>query len=673
MPLSRLNKEQFKAATAPLGHNLIIASAGTGKTSTIVGRIGYLLDERVDADKILLLTFTNKAAAEMISRVARYYDKEKVSKIEAGTFHAVSYRWLKKLNQNIVLKQPRELKTLFKSIYEKRNFYIFEEKPFSASYLYDLYSLYQNRVLDISFGEWIAKEKEEQELFIDIYNDIVDEYERTKDEYGFVSFNDLLIKAKESANEVGEFVEILVDEYQDTNNLQSSMLDSLKSKSLFCVGDYDQSIYAFNGANIDIIASFKDRYKDAKIFNLTKNYRSTKHILSLANRVIINNERIYPKKLEVVREDEFEKPKLFIYNEVMEQYKDIARRIKASDTPYENIAVIFRNNSSADGIEASLREIGVGCKRRGGISLFDTKEVKAILDIIALIINPKDVMSFIHIFEYAKGIGPSIAKELYDGAVVLGDGNFKKGILNPNDIDNPFKKRAKNYQLALFDDFFQIGSKSRFNDLNFSEDFKRSSLLKHPKLSKDGAWFLYEFYNLFKDLKRVSNPTSIIEKIINSNLFSYIKNTLSDKRAILKDGSIDENLKSNAIERIDKKVFLLKEISKSYKDLNRFYNALVLGQNEISQGRGVNLLTVHASKGLEFDEVYIIDLADGRFPNRKLISKGGSLEEERRLFYVAVTRAKNRLFLSFAKYDRNKKIDFKPSCFLIEAGLINAL
>ncbi len=673
MPLSRLNKEQFKAATAPLGHNLIIASAGTGKTSTIVGRIGYLLDERVDADKILLLTFTNKAAAEMISRVARYYDKEKVSKIEAGTFHAVSYRWLKKLNQNIVLKQPRELKTLFKSIYEKRNFYIFEEKPFSASYLYDLYSLYQNRVLNISFGEWIAKEKEEQELFIDIYNDIVDEYERTKDEYGFVSFNDLLIKAKESANEVGEFVEILVDEYQDTNNLQSSMLDSLKSKSLFCVGDYDQSIYAFNGANIDIIASFKDRYKDAKIFNLTKNYRSTKHILSLANRVIINNERIYPKKLEVVREDEFEKPKLFIYNEVMEQYKDIARRIKASDTPYENIAVIFRNNSSADGIEASLREIGVGCKRRGGISLFDTKEVKAILDIIALIINPKDVMSFIHIFEYAKGIGPSIAKELYDGAVVLGDGNFKKGILNPNDIDNPFKKRAKNYQLALFDDFFQIGSKSRFNDLNFSEDFKRSSLLKHPKLSKDGAWFLYEFYNLFKDLKRVSNPTSIIEKIINSNLFSYIKNTLSDKRAILKDGSIDENLKSNAIERIDKKVFLLKEISKSYKDLNRFYNALVLGQNEISQGRGVNLLTVHASKGLEFDEVYIIDLADGRFPNRKLISKGGSLEEERRLFYVAVTRAKNRLFLSFAKYDRNKKIDFKPSCFLIEAGLINAL
>ncbi len=670
MPLSRLNEEQFKAATAPFGHNLIIASAGTGKTSTIVGRIGYLLDQGVASEKILLLTFTNKAAAEMITRVSKYFGKSKASKIEAGTFHAVCYRWLKKIEQKVVLKQPKELKTLFKSIYEKRHFYNFEEKPYAASYLYDIYSLYQNCVSDKSFGEWIAEKKEEQKIFVDIYNDIADEFEKTKDSYGFVGFNDLLIKARESADRVGEFVEILVDEYQDTNNLQSSLLDRLSSKSLFCVGDYDQSIYAFNGANINIIAGFKDKYPDAKIFNLSKNYRSSKYILSLANRVILNNERIYPKKLEVVRKDEFEPPKLLVYNELLEQYKDIAKKIKESSTPYEEIAVIFRNNSSADGIEASLRELGIGCKRKGSVSFFDAKEVKAVLDIVTLLINPKDVMSFIHILEYAKGVGPAIAKEIYDASVKLGKGDFFKGLFDPVDMDNPFERRVKNHQLGLFDDFIQIGSKSRFKELGFDEGFKKSALLKHPKLSKEGAIFLYRFYQLYKELKRVFNPLSVVAKIVDSKLFEEIKESLAIKRATLKDGYIDEKLKKEALMKIYRKTLLLKELAKPYKDLERFYNALVLGSSEMSEGSGVNLLTVHASKGLEFDDVYIIDLADGRFPNRKLISKGGSLEEERRLFYVAATRAKNRLFLSYAKYDRVKRAEFKPSPFLIEAGLL---
>ncbi|HIE34894.1 MAG TPA: ATP-dependent helicase, partial [Campylobacterales bacterium] len=338
--------------------------------------------------------------------------------------------------------------------------------------------------------------------------------------------------------------------------------------------------------------------------------------------------------------------------------------------PYEEIAIIFRNNSSADGIEASLRELGIGCKRRGSISFFDTKEVKAILDIVSLLINPKDIMSFIHILEYAKGIGPSIAKEIYDGIVRLGDGDFLKGILDPKDIDNPFEKKIKNFQLALFDDLSYIGSKSRFKELGFEENFKKSAILKHPKLSKDGAIFLHNFYKLFKELKGFFRPASVVSKIVESKLFSDISKNLVTKRAILKDGSLDRNLKDEALLKIFRKTIILKELAKQYKDLERFYNALVLGGSEISEGKGVNLLTVHASKGLEFEDVYIIDLADGRFPNRKLIAKGGNLEEERRLFYVATTRAKNRLYLSYAKYDRVKKIEFKPSPFLFEAGLL---
>jgi len=335
MALTNLNSEQLSAATAPLGHNLVIASAGTGKTSTIVGRIAHLLQNGVLPQEILLLTFTNKAAAEMVQRLGRYFDAQKIAKIEAGTFHAVSYRWLQKYSK-VVLKQPSELKTLFRSIYEKRNFTRFKTpiQPFSSSFLFDIYSLYQNSSLD-GFDYWFLDRYKEHELLIDIYIDIIDEYENTKDEFGFVTFNDLLIKMRELVlqDDVSiPFVEILVDEYQDTNTLQESLLDAIAPKSLFCVGDFDQSIYAFNGANINNIGNFTIRYPNATVYTLKKNYRSTRHILSLANKVIGFNERIYKKELEVVRNGEAKSPKLLIFDELFGQYQAIAKKIGQSST-----------------------------------------------------------------------------------------------------------------------------------------------------------------------------------------------------------------------------------------------------------------------------------------------------------------------------------------------------
>ncbi len=199
MPFSTLNAEQLSAATAPLGHNLIIASAGTGKTSTIVGRIGHLLKNGIEPSKILLLTFTNKAAGEMIARLERYFPKKVVSQIESGTFHAVSYRWLKELHPNIALKQPSELKTLFRSIYEKRNFERMNlpQAAFSATHLYDMYSLYQNASLD-SFDVWFLEKYPEHETLMDAYMGIAQEFEQEKIDYGFASFNDLLLRIKKS-------------------------------------------------------------------------------------------------------------------------------------------------------------------------------------------------------------------------------------------------------------------------------------------------------------------------------------------------------------------------------------------------------------------------------------------------------------------------------------------
>ena len=671
MPLSTLNQEQLLAATAPLGHNLIIASAGTGKTSTIVGRIAHLLHSGVAPSSILLLTFTNKAAGEMIARLERYFPKNIVSQIVSGTFHAVSYRWLKVATPNLALKQPSELKTLFRSIYEKRNFerMALPIQPFSATYLYEQYSLYQNASLE-TFDSWFLEIYPEHEFVMDVYLDISHEFEREKKEYGFASFNDLLLNMKTHLQTHPiPFEEVLVDEYQDTNTLQSSLIDALKPKSLFCVGDYDQSIYAFNGANIENIATYSERYHDASVFTLKTNYRSTASILSLANKVIERNERIYPKKLEVGRQSKAISPKLLMYKDLFEQYQAIAQNIKKTHVPNDHIAVIFRNNASADGVEASLREYGIPCKRKGGTSFFDTKEIKFLLNILALMVNPKDMMAFIHIFEYAKGLGSALSKEFFQCFMHFGQGNFLQGLLSPKVFNLPKLNPNKNIQLGLFDDDQEIGSSARFRNMNLSPALLRHPLLKHPKLSQESMVFFKDFYVLFKEIYAQKNPSRVLDTIIKSTLYQNIITSLATQRGRLKSGEIDEEKKSQAQERIERKARLLLDLSRQYKELLRFVNAMVLGGNELSEGEGVNLLTVHASKGLEFTEVYVIDLVDGRFPNRKMMS---SIEEERRLFYVAVTRAKDKLYLSLAQFDKIKKIDYKPSQFLHEAGLIKS-
>lgn len=675
MPLSNLNKEQLEAATCEPGYNLIIASAGTGKTSTIVGRIANLINAGTKPDEILLLTFTNKAAAEMVQRVAKFFGKDIAAKIMAGTFHSVSYKLLKKLEININLKQPNELKTLFKSLYEKRVFYNRDDEanPYDGGYLYDLYSLFLNSNDCEEFGEWIMTKNAAHELYTPIYEDVVLEFDDLKKKYGYVNFDDLLVLMLNTLKENEfDFKEILVDEYQDTNPLQGRLLDGFKPKSLFCVGDYDQSIYAFNGSDIGIISTFSTRYQGANVYTLRKNYRSSRPILDLASKVIEYNERIYEKNLQVMRNDVDIKPKLLAFNELFGQYEYISKLISQSSTPHNEIAIIFRNNSSADGIEVNLREFSIPAKRKGGMSFFDAMEVKFIIDILMLQISRNDMMAFIHLIEYGKGIGKAIAKDIFDALVKLGHGRLFDGLFNPDDkIKNPYESsKVKNIQLGLFDDFIELGSLAKFKDCGFEERFLSNPILKHPKLNVEGANYLYDFYKLLKELKRVKTPSSQIEHIFKSPLFNRVKEILSTKRATQKDGTVNLELKNNSISKINRKAVLLKRLSTHYTELSKFINSMVLGGSEMSEGDGVNLLSVHASKGLEFKEVYVIDLMDGRFPNRKLMSKGGSLEEERRLFYVAVTRAKDILYLSYAKYDRIKKIDFIHSPFLKEAGLI---
>ncbi|WP_120944298.1 MULTISPECIES: ATP-dependent helicase [Helicobacter] len=654
----QLNAEQQEALQAPLGYNLVIASAGTGKTSTIIGRILHLLEQGVRPQEILLLTFTNKASLEMKARLANYTPH--AQSIQAGTFHAIAYRHLKEIYPHLGLKQPKELALLLKGVLESTPVAL-TEQLYSPGHLYDLYSLYTNAQSPESFGEWLGARAPKQEPYALIYEEILERFNALKQEHQYVDYNDLLLLYRQDIAPTQRFVEVLCDEYQDTNPLQDSILDALKPPSLFCVGDYDQSIYAFNGADISIIGNFTRKHPHARVFTLKKNYRSSQAILELASRVIAHNPRLYPKSLEVLKTTSPSLPTLLEYDELLAQYQGIARHIARNKGGWEEVAVLFRNNASADGCEASLRQLGIPSKRKGSLSFFESKEVKLALDVCAFLSHPKDMVATIEIFNHAPGVGVALAKEFYHALQTLGDGDSLKGLLNPN-AQKPFQ----NPQMGLFAAQFSAENSARFD---VPVAFKTHALLSHPKITPPIARFLGAFFDLC-GRARAFKPSQSIAHIAASMWWEEIVEKLSAQRVKNKDGSVDSQRAQEARLRIQEKIALLENLAKPYHTLKDFMNAMILGAREASSGEGVHLLSVHASKGLEFKEVYVIDLMQGRFPNTKLAKQSGSLEEERRLFYVATTRAKDHLYLSYAKQDRQRRIDYEPSCFLQEAGLI---
>ncbi|BAW48282.1 rep helicase, single-stranded DNA-dependent ATPase [Helicobacter pylori] len=666
----QLNPEQLKAAKALKGYNLVIASAGTGKTSTIVGRILYLLDNGIKPEEILLLTFTNKASNEMIARVAKY--SKSSSKIEAGTFHAVAYRYLKEHYPNLSLKQPKELKKLLESIVDTKNALTDDDKkPYTSQHLYALYSLYTNALKQEDFSAWLSHKNPEHTPYAAFYENILDEFENTKKKHNYIDYNDLLLLFKQAMLErPSPYKEVLCDEFQDTNPLQESILDAINPPSLFCVGDYDQSIYAFNGADISIISNFTQKYKNAQVFTLTKNYRSSKEILDLANQVIQRNERIYPKNLEVVKSGHFNKPALLNYNDNIAQCQDIAKRIVMRKN-FKEVAVIFRNNASADQLEAALRSHNVPSKRKGSASFFESKEVALALDICALIFNPKDIMAAIHVLSHISDIGSNTAKDIHEALMLLGNGDLKLALTHPNKEAKIYTKKKEITSMGLFEEIFALENSSRFNSV-IDKAFHSHPVLMHPKISLNGAKMLSDFFILYTKAPTHS-PSALIKHILESAFFQTFKTRLLKERSKNKDGSYNEFKKLQAQKRFNEKMDLLSSLAKNYQNLGRFLNGTLIGSSEATQGEGVNLLSVHASKGLEFKDVYIIDLMEGRFPNHKLMNTGGGIEEERRLFYVAITRAKENLWLSYAKNELRenaKPKEHKPSVFLYEAGLL---
>ncbi|MFA4763574.1 ATP-dependent helicase, partial [Helicobacter pylori] len=518
---------------------------------------------------------------------------------------------------------------------------------------------------------WLSNKNPEHTPYAAFYENILDEFENTKKKHNYIDYNDLLLLFKKAMLErPSPYKEVLCDEFQDTNPLQESILDAINPPSLFCVGDYDQSIYAFNGADISIISNFTQKYKNAQVFTLTKNYRSSKEILDLANQVIQRNERIYPKNLEVVKSGKFNKPTLLNYNDNIAQCQDIAKRIVMRKN-FKEVAVIFRNNASADQLEAALRSHNVPSKRKGSTSFFESKEVALALDICALLFNPKDIMAAIHILSYISDIGSNTAKDIHEALMLLGNGDLKLALTHPSKEAKIYTKKKEITSMGLFEEIFALENSSRFNSV-IDRAFHSHPVLMHPKISLNGAKMLSDFFTLYTKAPTHS-PSALIKHILESAFFQTFKTRLLKERSKNKDGSYNEFKKLQAQKRFNEKMDLLSSLAKNYQNLGRFLNGTLIGSSEATQGEGVNLLSVHASKGLEFKDVYIIDLMEGRFPNHKLMNTGGGIEEERRLFYVAITRAKENLWLSYAKNELRenaKPKEHKPSVFLYEAGLL---
>lgn len=621
-----LNLEQKQASSSRAKNTLVVASAGTGKTSTIMARVEYLLNNGALPQEILLITFTNKAAIEMKKRLLKYFNHGIVEKINAGTFHAISLNAIKPFYSNLKILGDAEHRVLVRTAYSK----VKSELKIQYSNIMSPHTLaqYFKTYLSVSlkyddFYEYIytmlEKKDDNQNIaeLINIYSDIYREFKGLKIAGNLFEFDDLIQYAIDFQEKLSikHHKHLIIDEYQDTNPLQEALSKTVHYETMFCVGDYDQSIYAFNGADIDIISNFTKKHKNSMYYNLFRNYRSAPKILGLAERVIANNPRIYPKELKAEFKGRTgnEDPQYFKFETTMEQFESIAAYI--SSIPIEkrgDVAILYRGNSSAAGAEIALNSLNVEYDRKNSSSFFNRIDIQIILATLKLSRGT---------FDYK------------DLLVAYQDCNIKH---------NTLEQFYKNIKLSNF-------SHCSYPELaNNTQQYSDAVLLN-----------LHDYIDLRKKCSKIKKPASLIKIVFDSGLFMKL----------IKRRAFPEGKKTDYHQyQLEEKRDMLINAAYPHKNLDLFLKSLIKKPSkEDVKNNKVQLMSVHSSKGLEFDTVFLVDLTSKMFPNSRLMNAGGSLEEERRLFYVAVTRAKNTLWLCYPTRDaRNTKRD--PSCFLIEAG-----
>jgi DNA helicase II / ATP-dependent DNA helicase PcrA len=609
---AELNEQQLAAVTAPPGPQLIIAGAGSGKTRTLTYRVAYLLENGIDPRNILLLTFTNKAARQMLDRVANLLPID-ASGIWGGTFHSIGNRILRRhasaigYNSGFTIMDREDQKDLINTVVAGAGIDPKEVRFPKGDVLAEIFSFVINT--ETPMEELLAGKFPYFLPLLDKIRDVQERYEKKKKATNSIDFDDLLQKTLSMLQQHAgiaqfyrkQFQFILVDEYQDTNKIQADLIDLLaqEHRNVMVVGDDAQSIYSWRGANFQNILEFPKRYPDARVFKIEMNYRSVPEILHVANSAITANVEQFKKNLQPVRESNSVRPAIVALNDGSEQAQFVAQRIlelRDENVDLNEIAVLYRAHYHALELQLELSRRGIPYQITSGIRFFEQAHIKDVISFLRLVANPRDEVAFKRMVKLLPGIGNRSADNLW---------NAWEKSLNERDEITSFGERLLPMSVSA-------KSKKLWTQLATTLD----------EIAPGG---------------QPNPPSEMIISVVEAIYDDYAKVNFTNYELRKED------------------LTQLAAFARQFKDLNEFLSQLALISNvdaEVAPNQGadheaVNLSTVHQAKGLEFHTVFVIWLTDGMFPSSRSMDERKDLEEERRLFYVAITRAKDELYLAY--------------------------
>jgi len=652
--LNQLNDGQRKAVEYCDGPQLVIAGAGSGKTRVLTYKIAYLLERGMAPWNILALTFTNKAAREMKERIGRLVGPERAQRLQMGTFHSVFARILRAeadaigFNANFTIYDQADSRSLVKSIIKEMQL---DDKTYKPSSVADRISMAKNHLLlpqQYAVSSWAVDDAQQKRpLVAQIYS----RYAERCRQANAMDFDDLLVQTyilllhhdEVRQKYIDRFQYVLVDEYQDTNYAQQEIVLLLtRDHGRVCVvGDDAQSIYSFRGANIDNILNFQKMYERAQLFKLEQNYRSTQFIVQAANSLIRKNERQIHKNVFSENEQGERltlKPAYSDKEEAIIVCNDIKRIRRKEGCEYSDFAILYRTNAQSRSFEEQMRKDGIPYRIYGGLSFYQRKEIKDVIAYFRVVANPSDEEALRRIINYpARGIGDTTVGKIVDTAN-LHNVSLWQVICQPMVFDLKLAK-ATLTKLEAFKDLIQQWGE-RIEDEDAYE-------LGHSIIMESG---------ISRDIYGSTNPEDLSRQ---ENLEEFLGGMQDFVLSRKEEDREDET----GLRDFLQEVALLTDLD---------------SDNDAEQPKVV-LMTIHAAKGLEFPTVFVVGLEENIFPSPMCTGSMRELEEERRLLYVAITRAERHCILTCAQnrfrygrmeYDTPSRFikDFDPSLLRIEGG-----
>ena len=622
--LTQLNDSQRVAVEYCDGASLVIAGAGSGKTRVLTYKIAWLLQQGMKPWQILALTFTNKAAREMKERIGRLVGEEQARYLQMGTFHSVFARILRaeadKLgyNANFTIYDQTDARSLVKTIIKEMGL---DDKVYKPSSVADRISLAKNHLLlpqAYQQSAWASDDASQKRPQV---SNIYIRYAERCRQANAMDFDDLLVQTwilfKNHEDVRRKYVEkfhfVLVDEYQDTNFAQQQIVYQLtqERQKVCVVGDDAQSIYSFRGANIDNILNFQSLYNDAKLFKLEQNYRSTQLIVQAANSLIKRNERQIPKNVFSKNEHGERlqlKPAYSDREEAMIVTQDI-KRLKSKDRcNWSDFAILYRTNSQSRSFEEQMRKDGIPYRIYGGLSFYQRKEIKDVIAYFRLISNPNDEEAFKRIINYpARGIGDTTVGKIIQTAQQYGVSLWqviKEPVLFPMDVNKGTMTKIQNFRQLIEGWIERIQTEDAYQ-------------LGHDIIMNSG---------ISKDIYSGRNPEDLSRQENLEEFLSGMQDFVESRR---EEDMGDEVYLPDFLQE----VALLTDLDSDDGDSND----------------KVVLMTIHSAKGLEFPTVFVVGLEENIFPSPMCTNSMRELEEERRLLYVAITRAEKHCILTCAQ------------------------